>query len=107
MADNFFLDGTEFEGVTDDLRSTGSDLKADQLLLSNTLVRYNGCWGDDEIGKAFEKNYWGNAEEIRLGTATAGDGIIGTADGAKQSAENLLSVDEATAKWMDEHTKPQ
>ncbi|MFC5291147.1 hypothetical protein ACFPM7_29200 [Actinokineospora guangxiensis] len=104
MAKDFYLDGQEFGVVTGDLRRTGSNLGDDQARLTTTLSQYTGCWGDDEIGKAFETNYWGNSEKVRLGSGTAAEGIVNTADSAKKTGEVLTSVDEETARRLDLET---
>ncbi len=104
MAKDFYLDESAFGSVVGGLDGTGHGLKGDQVRLSTTLDQYTGCWGDDEIGKAFENNYWANAEKIRLGTGDAADGIIGTAESAGETAEILASVDEETARRLDLET---
>jgi hypothetical protein len=107
MADDFFLDNSQFRRVTNDLHSTGSDLVANSDSLVSELDSYVGCWGSDDIGKGFEENYWVNAQALLTGLEGAGDGVIETADYAQQSADNLESVDEETARWLDSQTETE
>jgi hypothetical protein len=101
MADEFYLDPAEFRVVSRNLRDAGADLKAAQQRLSDVLEQYTGAWGSDEIGKAFEKNYYENAEKVRIGSGKAAGGIIKTADGAQKSADTLASLDEESARRLD------
>jgi len=105
MADDFYLDPDGFRGVSCDLRQTGTDLKAAQQRLSDILGQYTGAWGSDDIGKAFEKNYYPNAEKVRTGAGTGADGIVDSAGDAQKSADNLASVVEDSAKQLDARTK--
>jgi len=105
MADEFYLDPDEFRVVSRDLREAGTDLKAAQQRLSGILDQYKGAWGSDEIGESFEKNYYENAEKVRIGSGKAGDGIVDTARNAQKSADNLASLDEDSAKKLDAKTK--
>lgn len=101
MADEFFLDESQFRGVTSDIRSTGSKLQAAHRTLNDTLGQFQGCWGDDDIGKAFEGNYWANAEKVRIGLAEAGPGLVTTGDNVQKKADQLADVDDETADWLD------
>jgi hypothetical protein len=107
MADEFYLDPDKFRVVSRDLGQAGTDLKAAQQRLSGILVQYTGAWGSDDIGKAFETNYYANAEMVRTGAGTAGDGIVDSARSAQQSADNLASVDEESAKKLDAQTETE
>jgi len=107
MADDFYLDEPAFEGVTDGMLVTGNNLTTAYTDLDGVLLATQGCWGDDEIGKAFEGNYWENAEKVRTGMDGAGDGIVETSRSARLTARDLASVDEQTAKWLDSQIEEQ
>ncbi|MFL6119321.1 hypothetical protein [Actinophytocola sp.] len=107
MAENFYLDEPAFEGVTDDLLVTGTNFKTAHTKLNGVLTAYQGCWGDDEIGMAFQNNYWENAEKVREGTENGGEGLIETARTSRKSAEYLSSVDEQTAQYLDSQVHPE
>jgi hypothetical protein len=101
MAENFYLDEPALDGVADGVLVTGTNFTTAHTKLNDTLLATQGCWGDDDIGKAFEGNYWENAEKVRTGTEGAGEGLVGTSKNMKKSAANLASVDEETAKRLD------
>lgn len=107
MADEFYLDPERFRVVSRDLHDVGTDLKAAQRRLSGILDQYTGAWGSDDIGKAFEKNYYENAEKVRTGSGKAAHGIVETAGNAQKSANNLASLDEESAKKLDAKTKTE
>lgn len=107
MADDFYLDESAFEGVTDSLVTTGMNLDDAVKELNDVLLATEGCWGDDEIGKAFASNYWAIAEQVRTGMEGAGTGIVETARTMRKSAADLASVDEQTAKSLDSQIQEQ
>jgi hypothetical protein len=106
MADKFYLDEDAFDDFARDLREIGKEFDLGQRELAQTLNMYTGAWGNDEIGKAFEKNYWENAEKVREGTEDAGEGVVDTARQSKKFAHYLDSLDEETARKMDKK-KPE
>ncbi|TDV42172.1 hypothetical protein [Actinophytocola oryzae] len=101
MAENFYLDEPALDSVADGILVTGTNFTSAYKDLDGVLTATQGCWGDDEIGKAFEKNYWENGEKVWTGTEGAGEGLTETSKNMKKSAANLSSVDEETAKWLD------
>ena len=101
MPDEFYLDPAEFRVVSRDLLDAGTDLEAAQRRLSDVLDHYSGAWGSDDIGKAFETNYYENSEKVRIGSGKVAGGIIKTARGAQKSADTLASLDEESAKRLD------
>jgi hypothetical protein len=101
MAENFYLDEPAFEGVADNILVSGTNLGTAYGKLNDVLLATQGCWGDDDIGKAFEKNYWENAEEVRVGMANAGEGLVETSKNVRKKAEVLADLDERNAKWLD------
>jgi hypothetical protein len=107
MADNFYLDEPAFEGVTDSMLVTGTNLGTDYDNLNGVLLATQGCWGDDEIGKAFEGNYWEDAEDIRVKLAPAGEGLVTSAKGVRGKARDLASLDEENARWLDSQVEEE
>lgn len=105
MADDFFLDPVELQDLTNKLEATGVALGDAQRTLSSRLDKHKGAWGRDDIGKAFEKGYYDNAEDIRVGAGNAASGISDTAHNIAESGAAFQSVDEESAAWMDSHPK--
>jgi hypothetical protein len=106
MADEFFLDEDEHREFTKSLENIGLGLISDHQTLSDKLAPYQGAWGTDEIGKAFEGNYLVNAEDLMAATKGAGEALVETAKYSQESADYLASVDDETARWIDSQTEP-
>lgn len=101
MAEDFYLDEDGVVHFAKGLKRTGNRLTDSYDELTNTLTDYVGCWGDDEIGKGFEKNYWDNSQELIDGMKDGGEGLVDSANGAKKSAHYFADLDLRTAKWLD------
>jgi hypothetical protein len=101
MADQFYLDEPALEGVTDSMIVAGTNLDTAWKKLDGVLTATQGCWGDDDIGKAFEGNYWEKADEVWTATEHAGEGINGTADYVRKKARYLEGLDERNARYID------
>jgi hypothetical protein len=101
MAEDFYLDEDGVVHFAKGLKRTGNRLTDSYEELTNTLTGYVGCWGDDEIGKGFEKNYWDNSQELIEGMKGGGEGLVDSANGAKKSAHYFADLDLHTAKWLD------
>jgi uncharacterized protein YukE len=71
-------EATSMQGVSDRLNSAFNDLKA-------TLTARDGCWGDDEFGRAFAKGYVDPAKQCL-------ENIEATTKNVHQVAENLREV---------------
>ncbi|ALG10355.1 hypothetical protein [Kibdelosporangium phytohabitans] len=101
MADDFFLDLDKFRAFSRSLGDAGFDLQDAHQKLAGVLDQYKGCWGDDEIGKGFQKNYYGDSESLQKGAGAAGTGIVETARGSLKAAKNLAELDEDAARKLD------
>ncbi len=76
--------------------SKNLDVISDQLedavaSLKRRLAVVDGCWGDDEAGKAFAKNYLPNAEETLKNSNL-------TVESLASVAENLRTITTEFAK---------
>jgi hypothetical protein len=106
MADKFFIDQSGVKSVTQELGHLAADLKTAQRKLSDVLAQYEGAWGTDEVGEAFEKNYYQKAEEDRKGLGEAAEGMAASAESIQKAADNFVGLDEAAAKKYDETPPP-
>lgn len=106
MAEDFYLDEDGMRGVTGGMRFSGEEMKSAFTDLENGLAPFVGCWGNDEIGKAFEKNYWPNASMMLDGYRPAGDDMVKGADVTMDNVTYFASLDEDNAKWLDSQ-KPE
>ncbi|SDY07082.1 hypothetical protein SAMN05421504_104411 [Amycolatopsis xylanica] len=101
MAEEFFLDPDGVGQATRDLKASGRRLSGAFTKLTETLDRHDGCWGDDDIGKGFEKSYRQPSTEARTGIKDTVDGILGVCDEVDKSVEIFESVDQENAERID------
>jgi hypothetical protein len=101
MGENFRLDPEGLDNANAELLVVGNTFGAayDNLVL--VLDDHHGCWGDDDIGKAFAKNYVDSAREVRDGAKGSVDGIHELHDGVDESSTTFQSVDEESAILID------
>lgn len=107
MAEEFYLDPDLYRQATRQLEEAGKKLEAAQKRLAGTLDQYEGCWGDDEIGKAFQKGYYDNAEKLVDGLGKAATGLVESASVARQNAEDFMKLDQDEAQRIDNAFDPQ
>lgn len=101
MAENFRLDPQALSTANGEFKIVGDNLGDAFTVLTGVLDDHDGCWGDDDIGKAFEKNYKEPAKEVR---GYAGDAIEGMGElneGVDESRETFEGVDYENAKKID------
>lgn len=106
MADDFYLDEDGVVRFAKGLKRTGRRLEDSYEELTNTLTGYVGCWGNDEIGKGFETNYWDNSQKLLEGMGPAGEGLVDSANNTKKTARYFADLDLNTAKRLDSQ-KPE
>ncbi|ONI87847.1 hypothetical protein ALI144C_07850 [Actinosynnema sp. ALI-1.44] len=107
MADEFFLDPNGFQRFTNGLDDAGTDLGNAYRKLSDVLTQFKGCWGDDEIGKGFQKNYYKDAEDLREGAGKLSKGLVETAANASQKGKSMAELDEESARILDAYKGPE
>lgn len=107
MADDFYLDENGVLGVADGMRRTGDALSSSFNSVNDALNKDVGCWGNDEIGKSFEQNYWANATKMLDSYRPAGQDLIDGANNMARTARDLASVDLENAKWLDSQKPDQ
>ncbi|SEF38522.1 hypothetical protein SAMN05421837_1262 [Amycolatopsis pretoriensis] len=106
MADKLFIDPEGMRSATQQLTNLAADLKAAQGKLSDVLAQYEGAWGTDEPGEAFEKNYYQKAEKDRKGLGNAAEGMAASARNMQKSAEFMEGLDSSAAQAFDEQPPP-
>jgi hypothetical protein len=107
MAESFRLDPSGLETANSEFLGTGNTLgdAYDNLIL--VLDDHHGCWGDDDIGKAFAKNYVTSADEVRTAAKECVDGMHELHEGVTESLETFQSVDEESAIEIDKSVTGQ
>lgn len=101
MPEDFYLDPAALDVEIAALRTTGSTLSAAFTTLTGVLDDHHGCWGTDEIGEAFAKNYVAPEAEFRTNGQATVDGLRDAADGVEESSEVFQSVDQDNAERID------
>ncbi|KZB83074.1 hypothetical protein [Amycolatopsis regifaucium] len=101
MAETFRLDPEEASAAAARLGALGERLKDSLRALESTLDDRHGCWGQDDIGEAFAKNYVGPAEKTREGAHMAGDGTVQLKDGINKNVSVLRNLDQKSAARID------
>lgn len=106
MADRFFLDPDAAHAAFARLRTAGEQLLAEHRSLTTILESRHGCWGDDDIGRAFAKNYVDFAAATRTNTELLGENAVAVADYGDGMTDDLVGVDADNARQIadaDDH----
>lgn len=104
MADDFFLDPDGLSEGSREMREHGHVLNEAYLRLKGMLDVHYGCWGNDEVGKSFAKNYVPGAEKFTTGGQQVGAALPSLADDIDESSTTFQSVDEDNARQIDRTT---
>lgn len=104
MAEDFYLDPDGVGQATRDLKASGRRLSGAFTKLTETLDRHDGCWGDDDIGKGFEKSYRQPSTDARKGAKDTIEGITGICDEVDEASKTFQSVDHENAEKIDKST---
>jgi hypothetical protein len=102
VADRFELDESDAHAAGNRAETAGERLLAAHRELVAVLNDREGCWGDDDIGKAFAKNYVGMADGTRENTEILGTNLSDVGEGIRVIASDLADVDEDNARRIDE-----
>ncbi|RSN04059.1 hypothetical protein DMC63_39950 [Streptomyces sp. WAC 05977] len=104
MPETFRLDPEGASAAAARLGALGEMLQNSLRVLEGTLDDHHGCWGKDDIGKAFANNYVPPSDEARQGARAAAEGTVQLEDGIKKSVEVLKDLDQASAARIDAST---
>ncbi|GAB3746628.1 hypothetical protein GCM10027598_85100 [Amycolatopsis oliviviridis] len=101
MADQFRLDPEALERVNGDLAAATARFKEALRELGGKLAEHYGCWGEDEAGKAFAKNYVQTAQETNSGAHQTADGVESTCGSLRDASKQFVGLDEENARALD------
>ncbi|UOZ06972.1 WXG100 family type VII secretion target [Amycolatopsis sp. WQ 127309] len=101
MVDEFRMDPAGVDRVVARLRDACDSGSAGLRTFDGYLDQLDGCWGDDESGEAFAKNYVGTADQAKEGMRSMLEGLKSMAENLAQSTKNFQGLDELAAKEMD------
>jgi len=101
MSDGFYLDPDGLASATKKINDAATALGGKLVKLKGVLDQHDGCWGTDDIGKAFAQNYQGGADNLKEGSDNASQNMGSLAENLDGSAKDLEAVDEEQAAAMD------
>jgi hypothetical protein len=79
------------------LRASGAKLGSAFQKLKSATTSYDGCWGNDEFGAAFAKNYKPGADKTLTYCGQLSDGVPDAADGIDKAITVLEGTDQNNA----------
>lgn len=107
MAEKFRLDPEGLDAANGAFGVVGSKFSGAFDTLTGILDAHHGCWGTDDIGKAFETNYVQPSGEVIGYAKDAVGGFTDLHDGVKESRDTFTSVDQDNAEKIDKSTPTQ
>ena len=102
MTENFRLDPEALERTKKALADAGEQFSQSLARLGEVLNAHEGCWGDDEIGTAFEKKYQEPANGTRTLAGNAHESINNIAPVLGDVSRVLQEVDMKGARKIDD-----
>ncbi|NWJ70118.1 hypothetical protein HX744_06175 [Pseudonocardia sp. ICBG1122] len=101
VADRFYLDRPGVESNADSARTTQDRLGDAVRTLREVLTRRDGCWGTDDIGKAFGNEYKPAETDVLVTGDEMAVGFADYAAGLDAYAEKFSQIDEDNAARLD------
>jgi hypothetical protein len=101
VADRFELDENAAVAAGRRARTAGLRLREAHRELVAVLDDHDGCWGDDDIGKAFANKYVQTADGTRENTKILATNLVDTGDYIVDAAREFAGVDEDNARRFD------
>jgi hypothetical protein len=102
MGERFRLDPEALDSANSEFHIVGETLSGAFDTLTGILDDHHGCWGTDDIGKAFAKNYETPSTEVRGYSKDAVTGMGDLYDGVSESSETFQGVDYDNAVKIDD-----
>ncbi|WP_224390432.1 WXG100 family type VII secretion target [Pseudonocardia sp. ICBG1293] len=101
MADRFEIDEDEAIRAGERAGSAGDRLQKAHRNLASLLEARHGCWGTDDVGKAFDNSYSKYADPLRVNTEPLGENFSGVGEFTVNMAREFRKVDEDNADRID------
>ncbi|MBQ6644410.1 MAG: hypothetical protein IJH84_25720 [Saccharopolyspora sp.] len=104
MADeNFRIDPDALEDINKKLRAVGEDLTASFNEMKTTLEDHWGCWGNDDIGEAFIKNFEEPNKKLQEGAEAMSGAPNSFADQIDKQIEAVRKQDAANRAAIEQN----
>jgi hypothetical protein len=101
VPDRFELDEKAAEDAGHRAQEAGQRLREAHRALVAVLDDHDGCWGDDDVGKAFANKYVQKADATRENTKILATNLADTGDYIVDVAREFADVDEDNARRID------
>lgn len=102
MADqNFYLDPEGLGAANEQIRKIQADLQAEYDKLIGAVDEHYGCWGTDDAGKAFEKNFKESEGPAREGGQAINDGTRELSKSVDAAIDKFNEVDKQNADQIN------
>jgi hypothetical protein len=102
VVDRFELDEDAALDAGERAMSAGERLLEAHRALVAVLEENDGCWGDDDIGKAFANKYVNLADVTRANTEILAVNLAGVGDFINSAVADFKATDEDNARAVDE-----
>ncbi|MCA1185266.1 WXG100 family type VII secretion target [Saccharopolyspora sp. 6T] len=101
MADDFYLDPDGMRAANQRIKTAHSEMEAAFDELSAELAELYGCWGNDDVGKAFEENYKEPEKNIKEGSKGILDGVDELTGSLDEAVDEFVEVDEQNRRNVE------
>jgi hypothetical protein len=101
VAERFSLDPEDARRAAESIRAAGEELLAAHRQLLEELASLHGCWGDDELGRAFEKSYVSNAETTKENTGILATNVVNVGNYVIDMVKEFTQTDAEYAQRID------
>ncbi|WP_328779543.1 WXG100 family type VII secretion target [Streptomyces canus] len=108
MSSNYFaVDPDGLAKTAPYVRAYSDQMRQVVTRLQSSLDEYGNCWGDDEMGKAFEEQYLTPRDQMIDGLKGIAEVLDSTADGLETMAKGFHATEDqntATARGFERGT---
>ncbi|MFR9731795.1 WXG100 family type VII secretion target [Saccharopolyspora sp. MS10] len=93
MAEDFYLDPDGMRSANQRIKTAHDEMATAFDELEAELSELYGCWGTDDVGKAFQKNYEEPEGNIKDGSKALIEGIDEFTGSIDEAVEEFIEVD--------------
>ena len=101
MADDFYLDPDGMRDANQRIKTAHDEMSAAFDELNAELTELYGCWGNDDVGKAFGENYKEPAKNINEGSQGILDGVHELTGSLDEAVDEFVEVDEQNRRNVE------
>lgn len=105
MNDEMRLDPDQLRQHSARLAELGDRMGQSHAGLRDSLVRAEGCWGDDHLGMAFAKDFKPQADQLLAGLQAMEESLRSTASGIVDTVQDFEAQDLGAADRIQEATE--